>query len=231
MGVVFLVGQPALLHALPTVPSDCKFIRAWATMHNPQPGSESAIARPSDPETHSWSAGWPAIIAGAALIVLAIGLAYSPGVHGGFIMDDDVYLTSNRLIAAHDGLYRFWFTLEALDYYPVSNTTLWLEWRLWGSDPAPYRISNLILHVASALLLWMILAKLGITVRLFRRAVVRGASAECGGGRLDCPAQRRAGPILLLALGAVVFVRRAIRFRSIACCTSFGAREFGPAPI
>ncbi len=56
---------------------------------------------------------------------------------------------------------------KLLDYYPVSNTTLWLEWRLWGSDPAPYRISNLILHVASALLLWMILAKLGITGAYF----------------------------------------------------------------
>ncbi len=99
---------------------------------------------------------------GAAIIAAVTGAVYFPSLGGDFNLDDNIYLTSNRLIAAPDGLFRFWFTREAIDYYPVSNTTLWLEWRLWGASPAPYRITNIVLHVASALLVWMILAKLAI---------------------------------------------------------------------
>ncbi len=79
---------------------------------------------------------------------------------GEFILDDDVYLTNSPIIKASDGLYRFWFTLNTLDYYPVSNSSLWLEWRLWGMNPTGYHVTNLVLHIASALLLWAILRKL-----------------------------------------------------------------------
>ncbi len=102
------------------------------------------------------------VLAGVALIVLAAFLAYLPYLKGGFILDDDKLLTDNGLIKAADGLYRFWCTTDAQDYWPVSNTTLWLEWRLWEMNPTGYRVTNLILHMAEALLLWLILWKLSI---------------------------------------------------------------------
>ena len=55
-----------------------------------------------------------------------------------------------------------WFTSEAIDYYPVSNTTLWLEWRLWGTNPTGYHVTNLLLHIAACLLVWAILRQLAI---------------------------------------------------------------------
>jgi tetratricopeptide (TPR) repeat protein len=88
--------------------------------------------------------------------------AYLPAVHGGYILDDNYYLTDVALIKAPDGLVRFWFTFDAMDYYPVSNSTLWLEWRLWGMDPTGYHVTNLVLHVAAALLIWTILRKLSV---------------------------------------------------------------------
>jgi protein O-mannosyl-transferase len=100
-------------------------------------------------------------LAGGAVILALLSLAaYLPSLHGGFILDDNYYLTDAPLIRAPDGAYRFWFTSEGFDYYPVSNTTLWLEWRLWGKHPAGYHLTNLCIHILNSLLLWAILRRL-----------------------------------------------------------------------
>ncbi len=102
------------------------------------------------------------VLAGVALIVLAAFLAYFPALSGGFIWDDELLLTNNELIKAADGPYRFWCTTEALDYWPVSNTALWIEWRLWGMNSIGYHVTSLILHILGTLLLWVVLRKLSI---------------------------------------------------------------------
>ena len=66
----------------------------------------------------------------AALLVLATVLAYQPVWHAGFVWDDVAFLLDNPLIKAGDGLYGFWCTTAAPDYFPMTSTTLWLEWRL-----------------------------------------------------------------------------------------------------
>ena len=65
------------------------------------------------------------------------------------------------------------------DYAPLSSTTLWVEWRIWGNDriennavePNPkvrgvgaegYHIDNVLLHGIASLLLWYVLAQIGI---------------------------------------------------------------------
>ena len=102
------------------------------------------------------------IWAGAVIIALTACIAYFPFLSGGFIWDDDMYLTNNKFIGAADGLYKFWCSTEPIDYYPVSNTTLWIEWRLWGMHPAGYHVTNLILHIIESLLILVILRKLAI---------------------------------------------------------------------
>src|SRR5262245_29058622 len=97
------------------------------------------------------------VFAGVALIVIVTCMAYWPSLHGAFILDDNIYLTDAAAIQAPDGLFRIWCTAEAVDYYPVSNSTLWLEWRLWGLDPTGYHITNLLLHIFTALLVWRVL--------------------------------------------------------------------------
>jgi tetratricopeptide (TPR) repeat protein len=76
-------------------------------------------------------------------------------------MDDNAMLTDNPLIAAADGWRQFWFTAQPVNFFgPVTATTLWVEWRLWGMHPLGYHATNLALHCAEVLLLWGILRRL-----------------------------------------------------------------------
>lgn len=99
-------------------------------------------------------------LAGAALVVVVATVAYWPAMRGAFILDDGPLITENPIVQAPDGLSRFWRTSEATDYWPLTNTSFWLEWRLWGVNPTGYHVTNLILHIVAALLIWAILGKL-----------------------------------------------------------------------
>ena len=101
-------------------------------------------------------------LAGVLLICGLSLLTYAPALHGDFMLDDDRYLTNTPLIASADGLYRIWFTTEALDYWPMAYTSFWFEWRLWGRHPLGYHVVNLALHVSITLLLWLVLRRLSI---------------------------------------------------------------------
>jgi len=99
---------------------------------------------------------------GAALIVLLTAVAYLPAMNGRFIWDDEALVAHNVLVKAPDGLYRIWLTSEAIDYWPLTNTSFWIEWRLWGTDTRGYHLTNLALHAAAAVLIWIILQRLSI---------------------------------------------------------------------
>jgi tetratricopeptide (TPR) repeat protein len=89
-------------------------------------------------------------------------VAYLPMLRNGFVWDDDTFLTQNPLIKAPDGLLRFWFSTQPSDYWPVTSTTLWVEWRLWGMHAVGYHATNLVLHVAEGLMLWSVLRRLKV---------------------------------------------------------------------
>ncbi|MBA4149829.1 MAG: tetratricopeptide repeat protein [Verrucomicrobia bacterium] len=98
----------------------------------------------------------------AVFIVLLALIVYLPAVTSGFIWDDDVMLTENEVMTASDGLHRIWFSTELSDYFPLTSTSFWLEWRLWGLNPIGYNVTNILLHALSGLLLWRVLLRLGI---------------------------------------------------------------------
>ena len=102
------------------------------------------------------------LYAGMGFIFLATFLSYLPALRAGFIWDDDSFLTENPLIKAGDGLYRFWLTREPPDYFPLTSTSLWIEWRLFGMHAAGYHFINILLHAISSVLFWLVLRELGI---------------------------------------------------------------------
>jgi protein O-mannosyl-transferase len=102
------------------------------------------------------------MLAGLGLIIVVALVAYVPSINGGFIWDDYLLLVDNPLVKAPDGLHQIWCTAEAIDYWPATNTSFWLEWRMWGMNSTGYHVANLVLHVLESLLIWIILRKLSV---------------------------------------------------------------------
>ena len=89
--------------------------------------------------------------------------AYRPAWNGGFLWDDDDYIVKNDLLTASDGLQRIWFSLDSpSQYFPLVYTTFRIEHALWDLNPSGYHWVNLLLHVANALLVWRVLARLNV---------------------------------------------------------------------
>ena len=111
-----------------------------------------------------WHRTWqPKVCLLAAAVSIVTVLIYRPVWHGGFIWDDDRYVTQNSLLKAPDGLHRIWFSLDApSQYFPLAYTVLRIERSLWDLNPTGYHWVNILLHVANALLVWCILARLKI---------------------------------------------------------------------
>jgi len=101
---------------------------------------------------------WP----GAALLALAAALVYLPAMRGGFIWDDDSLLTENPAVKTINGLYAIWFGNWQMDYIPLTLSSFWVEWHLWGMHAAGYHIVNVLLHAANAVLLWRVLKRLDV---------------------------------------------------------------------
>jgi len=100
------------------------------------------------------------------LIVLPL-LAYARLAGDGFVWDDDSMAAANPLVRAGDGLWRIWFTTQATDYWPVTFTSFWAEWRLWGAWAPGYHLTNVLLHVGEGVLLWRLLLRVGIPGAFF----------------------------------------------------------------
>ncbi len=108
----------------------------------------------------------------AAALVAAVVVAYLPALRAGFIWNDNTYLTANPTLDSAHGLHLIWADPRANEqYYPLVFTSFWVEKRLWGLHPFGYHLVNVLLHAASALLLWWLLRRLAVPGAWFGAAL------------------------------------------------------------
>ena len=78
------------------------------------------------------------------------------------LWDDDRHVTRADLRSS-EGLWRIWFEMGATQqYYPATHSAFWFMHQLWGDATLGYHWVNIILHVLAALLVAMLLERLGI---------------------------------------------------------------------
>lgn len=109
---------------------------------------------PSPPRVAPWLRG--------AIIVLAVFAIYWPALRGGWLWDDQKEILHNPELANLGSLGRAWIDPQNTTYYPLTTTLFWIELRLWGANPAGYHACSILLHAGSALLVWRVLARLGL---------------------------------------------------------------------
>ncbi len=104
--------------------------------------------------------GW----GGAALLLAVTFLAYIPALQGGYVWDDDDFVTGNVLLkSGWNGLWRLWFDLGATDqYYPLTYSSFWLEYQIWGFSATGSHFINVLLHGLNAVLFWKALRVLRV---------------------------------------------------------------------
>ena len=95
------------------------------------------------------------------LVVLVL-VAYLPAFGGGWLWDDDILITANPLVMEASGLWRIWFNNTSPDYFPVTLTACWIEYRLWADWAPGYHAVNIAWHAANTVLVWRILVRLGV---------------------------------------------------------------------
>jgi tetratricopeptide (TPR) repeat protein len=114
-------------------------------------------------ETHGRVSLWSRKSVMTGLLLFLTLLAYVPAMQGGFIWDDDSYVTENQTLRSLEGLEKIWVQPNSTpQYYPLVFSSFWLEYKLWGLNPTGYHLVNILLHALSALLLYRLLVYLNV---------------------------------------------------------------------
>src|SRR5215469_10264412 len=94
---------------------------------------------------------WRSALPGLVLLLLVV-VAYLPALRGEFIWDDDYNVIKSKPLRSMGGLLRIWFEPGAAQqYYPLTHTSFWLDYHLWGLHPLAYHFENVLLHALGAI--------------------------------------------------------------------------------
>jgi tetratricopeptide (TPR) repeat protein len=121
-----------------------------------------------------------AVPLGVALITFA---AFLPALQAGFVTwDDDTNFLKNPDYRGlgMEQLRWMWTTFHLGHYVPLSWMTLGLDYVVWGMDPFGYHLTNVVLHCANAVLVYVLAGRLllasgafqGDSARVIRAAAI-----------------------------------------------------------
>ena len=127
---------------------------------SPAPGSAD-VAEPRHTAERSWARPWRVLLA-----FLLIGFAiYAPSLNGDFVWDDHYLVGDNPffrspVFAAEVFQHHLFFESFSTYYRPVQNLSYIADYWLWGGSPLGYHVTNVLLHVFAAWLLFLLLRRL-----------------------------------------------------------------------
>jgi arylsulfatase A-like enzyme len=110
-----------------------------------------------------------------ALILLLA--AYLPSMQGEFLMSDFRAVVNNLQLTSLHGLLGIWSLppipefIPMDQYQPLTYTLWWTERHLWGLDPRLYQLVSVALHTLNFLLVWRLLARIGVRGALVAAAI------------------------------------------------------------
>lgn len=111
------------------------------------------------PEVKSFSVHpW---LAATGLLVLTL-VVYIPSYKAGFIWDDDVIAANPLMREGWSGLRDIWFSIRYGDFVPLTATTFWIEWQIYGGLKEIQHATNVVLQALNVVLLWRVLLRLRI---------------------------------------------------------------------
>lgn len=117
------------------------------------------LPRRNNPSVASLSSDWKSILRAVAIALAALWVFW-PVRHGQWIGDDALYLTSNPLLHDPARVWKAWFQPGSfIEYYPIEQSVQWAQWQLWHNDSFGYHLTNIVLHVVNALLVWRLFSK------------------------------------------------------------------------
>jgi len=100
--------------------------------------------------------GYRACLLALALAFLSVGHVLA----NTFLWDDASIIIENLHIRSLDRIAQvfspaYWSRFQGLSYRPLAHATYFLDYAMWGHAPAGYHLSNVLLHAANTLLVWL----------------------------------------------------------------------------
>lgn len=114
------------------------------------------------------------------LLALAVGMVFGQTIHDTFInYDDDAYIYENPTVTRGFDIYEiptiFVHRTGLDEWNPLTEISHMLDWQLYGPNAGGHHLTNIILHAATAILLFLTLRRL--TGALGRSALVAAVFA------------------------------------------------------
>jgi protein O-mannosyl-transferase len=132
--------------------------------------SESQRAEPHVQPRLLWSS-----LTVCFLLALAVWIVFGQTIHYGFInYDDDIYVYENPTVTRGLDIFEipgiFTHDTGPDEWDPLTEISFMLDWQFYGPDAGGYHFTNIILHAATAILLFLALREM--TGTLWRSAFV-----------------------------------------------------------
>jgi hypothetical protein len=114
------------------------------------------------------------------LILLAVNLGvFLPSMKGGFLWDDKYFISENQNLLSPRFLKDFLFSpfggYSGIDkasrradpslqfYRPLTSLSYWLDFKIWGLNPAGFHLTNILLHFLNSVLVFSLLVNLKLS--------------------------------------------------------------------